>query len=201
MIRKKYGRKELLFKGTIGIIGTHSGAGSTHLSILAANYIYDKTGKKTAIIELHNHDDFHYLQMSRLEKAEEPEEGKFTISGVDYYKRVSKDNLAEVLNEPYSVFILDLGHELDKCRDELIRCGLKIVVANLIQWKSNKLTHFLSEVENISGYKKWIYLSLNGEYDGILNKTRPVRVRNMPFEPDPFCLSKATTELFQKIIL
>lgn len=205
IIRKRNIIKERNIKGKIiiGIIGTHIGVGSTHFSILLSNYMSECLGKKTACIECCPQNELTYMeeQYSLYGNATSTNES-FSIYKVHYYKSIREDRIAGIMGNGYDCVVLDLGIDVNKMKNELLRCDKKIVIGNLAPWKSNELEGFFERTESIREYcnlEFGISFSTNKIVKGMSRQFR-FPLFCIPFEPDPFVISTDTIKMFQRII-
>ncbi len=137
-------------KRVIGLIGTHPGAGVTHISLLLTFYLAEATGKSVAYLEYNRHGDCSRF-LARLSgnahtscKKELTE--KLCHTGwkgkADLFPAITAEGLTELLNEEYAYYVIDFGCELEECLAEYLRCEDKIVVAQLTEWKLDELERF-----------------------------------------------------------
>lgn len=185
----------------IGIIGTHRGAGVTHTAIMLANYLSETFKRKTAILECNNHRDFSYIQME-YEGLTHRVLGvpKFQINEVVYYKEVKDYEIANILSERYHYVILDLGTDMNENGNEFLRCNIKLVVSSLIEWKRPEFLSFLQNISHIPAKQSFEYLILFGHKEEMLEIKRKyhVSIHGIPYEPDPYLLSKESLKLLEK---
>ena len=208
ILLKKISRKENQpGKLTIGLIGTHHGAGVTHLSIMVASYLSEWLGKKVAYVEYGQRKDIKHMQhlyegtyCSAKEGSEE--EGFFLIHRVTYYKSVKPADLSEIIGGSFDCIILDLGMDFTKNKHEFLRCDKKIVVSSLTPWKQHELERFYEHTCHINQSDEWQYMIPFVEKQGIKQAARDFRKQlwRIPYEPNPFSLSEETIHFFQKII-
>jgi len=184
---------------TIGIVGTHSGVGVTYTSLMLAFYLGDELGKKTALLEVNNHDDLNILQTAYQWSAEDNH--SFSFGYITCYKKVTKKLLVELLNDNYERFILDFGWDLSNNRDEFLRCTTKIIVGSHAVWNLYKLKQFIKSVEHIRGNETWLYLIPGGEEKAIslLRKELNRHIYGIPLERDPIMLSRESLKLFSSL--
>lgn len=188
-------------KTIIGVVGTHRSAGVTHLCIMLATYISDILGKRTAVLECNQHSDFAYIQQAYEGNLKKAKCKEFIIYNVMYYKCVNEKEIADIMNDNYDYIIIDFGSDLDQYSNEFLRCNSKLIVGSLCDWKRHKFYSFLRKAENMNGYLKWQYLMLFGEKEEIkeVQHDLNIMVNSIPYEPDPFRISKVIMNLFQKI--
>jgi len=187
----------------IGILGTHKGAGVTHLCILLANYFGEWGGQKTAFLECYPQRDIQYLQnyiYGRTEGLEEKD--SFKVHRVTYHKNVREQEVAEIIGDNYDCVILDLGTDFFKSKNEFLRCDIRIVVSSLTIWKQHEIEKFIHNTCHIKDSNLWTYAIPFGKSRDINQAAKELQreIYGIPYEPDPFTLSTDTIKLFQKLI-
>ncbi|BCN32825.1 hypothetical protein [Anaeromicropila herbilytica] len=183
----------------IGVIGTHRGVGVTHLCVMLSNYLSEVMGKRTAVLECNTHNDFSYIQMVYEGMAHKAINGKaFQVYDTSYYKNVTQKEIADILNNNFDYIIMDLGTDRDN--EEFLRCNCKLVVSSLCDWKRHELIKFLHYAETMNGYLEWEYLVLYGDKSDLkeIKHNWNIHLNLIPFETDPFQVSKEVLNLFQK---
>lgn len=186
----------------IGIVGTHKGAGVTHFGILLAQYISECLGLTTAYLECYPQDEIQYLQYFLKTSIDEKQEDSFSIHRVTYYKHIQDKKIGEIIGDQYDCVILDLGTDFTKGKNEFLRCDKKIVVSSLSLWKRHELENFIQHTNHIKNSEQWIYAIPFGETNDIKFYTKEFQrdFYGIPYEPDPYIISAATIQLFQKLI-
>jgi hypothetical protein len=183
-------------KIVIGVIGTHKGAGVTHIAILLANYLNKWVGKQTAYIEYGVQNEIVYLQ----EEYENNMDRQFKLHGVTYYKNVHEKDMGTIMCGNYQCIILDLGTDLNKGRNEFLRSDKKIIIGSNSQWKKYELQKFLNGVHpDKEGAFTYILPFAKGKEISNLMKEYNETFYSFPFEPNPFVISAKTVETLQKI--
>lgn len=185
----------------IGLIGTHRGVGVTHVGIMLSQYISEELSGKTAFLECNKNNDFRYIQMA-YEDIKEPNLKKmFMIYNVTYYMNVRVHELTELLNQDFEYIVLDLGSDFQVNKEEFLRSDIKFVIGSLIEWKRDRFMEFLESNQKLHRGEQWKYLVVFGLAKEIrqLKKRWNYNINSIPFEADPFILSKNSIKLFQKI--
>jgi hypothetical protein len=204
ILRKKLSRlEEQKGKLIIGIIGTHKGAGVTHLSILLSNYFGEWEGRKTALLECGHQKEMQYLQYSFYGRNKEEEEKEtFQVHRVTFYKNVKEQAVAEIVGEDYDCVILDLGTDFVKSKSEFLRCDKKIIVSSFSTWKKSELERFINNTSQYKNSNQWMYAIPFGQAKDIKQEGKEFHreMYRVPYEPDPFALSTDTIRLLQKLI-
>lgn len=188
---------------TIGIIGCGSGTGVTHLSIMLGNYLGSKEKKRIAIVEFNYHNEFEEIQKFYT-GIEDPKilGNKFKIANTTYYKSVSKNQLPEILNEEYEYIIYDFGSDYAENENEFLRCGEKIVVGILSEWKHTQYEYFLDKTKEERLKGNWEYLSIFGgtNVKDSINQKYRIEIKQIPHEPDAFTIHGCNFEFFKELI-
>lgn len=187
----------------IGMLGTHKGAGVTHISILLANYLSEWLGKNTAFIEYYPQKEVQYLKNYFYKKSEEVETyDPFQVNCITYYSNVKEQAVAEIIGDQYECVVLDLGTDFNRCKNEFLRCDRKIIVSSLSIWKRHNLDLFLNDTSHIKLNNLWTYVIPFSREKEIKQASRTYHrdFYGVPYEPDPFALSADTIKLFQKLI-
>lgn len=190
-------------KLVIGILGTHKGCGVTHLGIMMANYLSNYMGYRTAFLECYPQNDIQHLQNYVYRDdfvAKEQEE--FKIRHVSYHRSVQEHTLPEVFGDAYDGVVLDLGSDFVRNKNEFLRCDKRIVVSSLAAWKHHELERFIKNSNYIKSSSQWLYMIPFGQKRDIKEASKDFHkeIYGIPYETDPFTISKSTLQLFQKLI-
>lgn len=186
-------------KKVIGLIGVSRGAGVTYTGMLLSYYFAIEKRIKTAFLECNNHMDFERLQY--VYEWNKEEEKSFSLDRITYYKQVSRVELGEILSDDYGCYIMDFGTDFISWKEELVRCGTKIIIGDQAIWNQSKIIEFLNSLENIRGYKNWINMIPCADKRvliGLAKKTNR-NFYGIPYEPDPIMLSKESHRLFRNL--
>lgn len=203
ILMRKLTKEKAQGKLVIGLIGTHNGAGVTHLGILLANYLSECLGQKTAFVECSPKNDLQYVERYFFDQSEDLyNHDYFIIRRVTFYKNRNLHGLPEIVGDKYDCVILDLGTDMVKNKSEFLRCDKKIVISSLAVWKMHELERFVSNNAHVKNSKQWIYAIPFSQSkplkEGIKKLQR--KIYGIPYEPDPFILSDEVIRLFQKFI-
>jgi hypothetical protein len=192
-------------KIVIGVVGTHSGIGVTHLCLMLAWYYSQGIGFNTAYIECYPKNEIKNLKELYNGKSNEryEDEPSFILNGITFYEHAKGSVISDVYNDNFQCIILDMGTDILKRKSEFLRCNQKIVMSSLSPWKLEGLEKFIKHTENMKSIHQWIYLVPYGQYK--LKQTKllklPGKVYGVPYEPDPFKLQWETFEFFNHIML
>jgi hypothetical protein len=188
----------------IGITGTHSGAGVTHLAVLMATYFSEYLGLRTAFLECAPKNEIQYIKNHFFKEYDESAdaEDNFSVHRVTFYKNRNVQGIPEIMGDQFDCVILDFGIDVNKYKGEFLRCDKKIIVSSLAVWKVEGLRRFIHNTGYIKNSDQWIY-GIPFVQDKVINKGRKelnVPIYGIPYEPDPFVLSNSTIQFFQKIL-
>ncbi|WP_156483487.1 hypothetical protein [Metabacillus fastidiosus] len=127
----------------VGIVGVEKNTGSTHLSLLLANFLNNR-GLRVAVIEANNSNDFFSVEyVYEGGRGYTSKKEMFNIDGIDHYKSIGKLNFSELVHQ-YDFIILDIGQkENTQYFEEFFRAHIKIVTSHASEWKRDKLMDFL----------------------------------------------------------
>lgn len=169
---------------------------------MLANYITSKMKKTTAIVEAGNgRKDF-----AKIHKAcygVNKDFGiKFELFGVSYYYNINSLLLSEIYNLGYEYIILDFGNDYECAKEELLRCGIKIITGSLNEWKIESFKGLMEKSCSELSKSRWIYTALFGNDKDTkkIKKTYNITLLSTPFEPDPFLIHSSSFEFFSKIL-
>ena len=152
-----------LGKRVIGVVGTHPGAGVTHISLLLTFYLAEATGEPIAYLEYNRHGDCNRF-LRRTANKEPPACGSGFGGKVDLFPDITAEGLTELLNEEYGYYVIDFGCEFEECLAEYLRCKDKIVVAQLTEWRLDELEQFQMREKETHRQSRWHYFyNLNTE--------------------------------------
>ncbi len=143
-------------KIVIGLMGAHSGAGVTCTGLMLAFYMGEEQGIRTAFLECSGHDDINLLQQAYEWKREDL--NSFTYGHITCFKKVTSDQVADILGEGYGCVIFDFGADFAENRAEFLRCDRKLVLGGWAEWNCQKLGRFIRSVQSIKGNETWDYL-------------------------------------------
>ncbi len=182
----------------IGIIGTGSGVGATHLAIMLSVFLSYITGRKTALVEKNDSGCFRQAEIILQNMKWN---NKKTIKEISIYKQASSSELSNIMASGFEFVVVDFGHNLEDNQDQFLMCNAKIVVGSLSLWKIHELVGFLAKIENEPSKKYWAYLMSSPIQKGqkyLRNKFK-LNVQVIPYEPDPFYLRGETMNFLKDL--
>ncbi len=183
----------------IGVAGTGRAVGTTHLCVLAANYLCGACGRTTAVLEWNSHGDFARFgnACTGLSEAEKC----FRIQEVDFYPESAGDVLAECLHKGYEEILIDFGSLMEQDSQELLRCHRVLLMVSFSEWQMEApgKTRLWEECAERNG---WLCLAAFGSEESRIrwNKRRRPAVKRIPLSADAFTVTQQVME-FMKTIL
>ena len=177
-------------KRVIGLIGTHPGAGVTHISFLLAFYLAEVTGKSVAYVECNRHGDCGRFQKRQIAEKQKRGLGKRPV----FYPDVSPEELPELLNREHAYYVVDFGCELERNWAEYLHCSDKIVIAQLREWRQEDLDQFERKSKTCTGRENWHFwfnLCSNAHRRGI----------SFPYEEDLRHPSERAAKIFEHLLM
>ncbi|MFA9377054.1 MAG: hypothetical protein ACERKZ_09925 [Lachnotalea sp.] len=188
---------------TIGIRGTDSGNGVTHLAIMLGNYLTAKLHKNTAILEMNHTNSFLELKESYVDNIKKNQGlNYFEISRVTYYYNIQSDKVGEIYSKEHEYIIIDMGNDNLKQINEFLKCNIKIVIGNLNPWKNKKFIHIIENYIACDNLEKVKYLVQFGLHDDVhqIENDYKICIYATPFEPDPFLIHGCNFEFFENLL-
>lgn len=182
----------------VAIAGTSSGAGSTHQSILIANFLR-RLGSKVALVECNNSNSFANIEKSIAYKSVD---NNFTFKGVQFFKNIDKEELDFIKKQNYQAIVLDIGKNVKKFRNSFINSDLAIVVTRTSEWKMSEIEEFIdNNPELMMDRIKWIALYSKLVEKAEIKKNFGIKVYSLPFVKDAFSKNKEDAKSIAKLFL
>lgn len=185
----------------IGVFGLHRYAGGTHLSILLAEYIRSFYGYSVELIENSDREDIAFIaDKFHIKSYCTDKKSYFMFHRISFATQVAAENMGFLMNGDFEYYILDLGSDFRKAREELMRCDRKIIIGNFAPWNEdawNMLNDLLMEVKNNESWHIISNLSLR-----LSKKQKQLQCKcyALGFEPNLFHPTKKAIRLFKNII-
>lgn len=127
----------------IGILGTTSGVGVTHLAISLASALAKTSTlfkrKKIAVVELNDSGDIKALGVEEKQIPEDDDGDYYTLKNIDYYPSFKQENLPKLQKNRYDYTILDCGHMM--C-DAFGTADIALLVCSSREWKCGSPTAY-----------------------------------------------------------
>lgn len=176
-------------KSVIAVAGVEKGVGTTHASILIANYLASK-GYSVKLIECSGKSEFVYIERAYEGKNVDTHiSDEFEINGVTYVKADSEMDMANHVTSEHSHIVLDLGsYEETEYFDEYHRADKQFLVAPGGEWKQYTIKRFIQTNRSVD-QTRWIFLIPMVDQQTISDirgENEYIPVYQLPFHPDPF---------------
>lgn len=190
-------RDRIVGKSIIAVAGVEKGSGTTHASILIANYLASR-GYSVKLIECGGSNEFVYIERAYEGKnVDTHKNDEFEINGVTYVKSSSDLDMAYHVSTEHTHIILDMGpYEESEYIEEFHRAGKQFLVAPGGEWKQYTIKRFI-QTNKSADQSRWTFLvplvdkqtigDIRGENDEI-------SVYKLPYHPDPFRSQSDTDE-------
>ncbi len=183
----------------IGVTGAGRSMGTTHLCVLAANYLCSACGRRTAVLEWNSHGDF--ARFGSICTGLSAQENFYTIQEADFYPRSAGGVLAECLHKGYEEILIDFGSLGEQSSQELLRCHRVFLTISFSEWQM-EAPGMKQAWEECAEKNGWLCLAAFGSEQSRIrwNKRRRPTVRRIPLSADAFTVTQQTVE-FMKTIL
>ncbi len=111
--------------------------------------------------------------------------------------------VSSVTSKGYDYVIIDYGCEYSDIRQEFLMCQIKIVIGSLSWWQIPNYAAFMANMGTKGCNGHWAYLGTFVVHRGLeyLKHEFRIKIRSVPYEPDPFCLRAESLDFFEKLIL
>lgn len=182
---------------TIGVLGMQSGCGTTHFSVMLANYLAAAELKKTALLERNASGDIG--QIIQICTGKQQEKMPVSILDVDYFPHSSKEELGSCIQGNYESVILDFGTVREAQKTEFLQCRKQYLIGSLNEWKLDELMEHKAWM--LKGKGRWKYLMVFGSEEARreLRRRFGLSFEQIPFAPDAFVIDNQMAEFFKKI--
>lgn len=199
-------KKRDRFVGTaiIAVTGTEKGVGTTHTSIMIANYLA-RLDYQVALVEANDSNDFVEIEASYegFDNSNLIKSPVFSIYGVKYIKNVEELNMVHLLTGNYSFIILDLGFfKTTNWYDEFLRASITIVVGSGSEWKQKNTYRFFRDQihHDQSKWKLCVPFANKQTVNDIKKKLPKRKIIGIPFNGDPYEESKEIDSVLEDIL-
>ena len=180
---------------TVGLIGLCSGAGTTQLGIMLANYFSNGLHLKTAIVSAGFDDSFDRIkeeeQVGKVRNYAGSRRG-FSYKGIDFFGGV-REGFVHVISEYYDVVIVEinLAGLKEKLADglrDVMSCECRILVGSMVPWKYGECIKRLGRIRRIYSVKNMPIVSVTWQEKRARSMEREFELRayKAPMEENPF---------------
>lgn len=193
----------------VAVLGATVGVGTTHAAIGIAHYLA-RCLSKVAIVEM----NMEASAFSRIQQIAEGKSGcvqehkpRFSVEGVDYYRKMARANLIEILGGGYNFVVMDLGSYGENNQlEEFLRADIPILVGGGSEWRMQDLTDVISSLSRYP-QNKWVYclpLAASDAVQRLRKQINTTKVYSLPLHLDPFdrCeeMDRVMSQIFQGIV-
>jgi hypothetical protein len=195
-------RDRIVGKSVIAVAGVEEGVGTTHASILLANYLAGR-GYSVKVIECSGNKEFVYIERAYEGKNVDTQRSdEFEINGVTYVKADSELDMAYHVTSEHSHIILDMGcYEQSEYTEEFHRAGKQFLVAPGGEWKQYTIKRFIQTNRSVD-QSRWSFLIPlvdKQTISDIKGENEDISAFKLPFHPDPFRSQSDTDEEFDQL--
>lgn len=182
-----------------GITGAGRGMGTTHFSVLAANYLCSGLGRRTAVLEWNGHGDF--ARFGSVCTGFSAAERRYRVQEVDFYPDSAGSVLAECLHGAYEEILIDYGELTEKTCEELPRCQRVFLLVSFTEWQAGAFWKTRSWEER-AARDGWQCLAAFGSEESRLkwNRRPGPAVERIPFSADAFTVTEPVMDLMRNIL-
>ncbi|MCI9361125.1 MAG: hypothetical protein HFG65_09220 [Hungatella sp.] len=183
----------------IGVIGAGPGMGTTHFSILMANYLCSGCGEKTAVLEWNHHGDF--IRFGSVCTGKEAQEHVYQIQEVDFYPKADGFCLAKCLRNRYQKIVIDFGTIQELKSAELLRCHKVFLIISFSEWQEGAFGDHNVWQES-AAREGWQCLAAFGSEESRIqwNKRHRQAVVRIPFSVDAFTVTREQADWMKRLI-
>lgn len=185
----------------IGVVGVEANTGSTHTSLLLANFLNNR-GLNVALIEANNSNHLFEIEyVYEGGKGFTSTQNHFNIKGIDHYKGINQLNISDLIHQ-YDFIILDIGwNDNTDYFEEFFRSHLKIVTAHGTEWKRKNLLSFLKTFEEHE-QDNWILAIpfIDSRTLGDVEKDTKLTTFSIPTQSDPYSNNKEIAMVFEDML-
>lgn len=200
MIRKReQGRRERGGKAeVIGVAGSGPGVGTTHFTVLTANYLSDVLGRRTVVLEWNQSGAFERMETVCAKKTvSKPENNTFRIFEVSYIKRAGKKELLECMNCGYDTVIIDFGNSLEMEAEEVLRCDRRFFLGSFCEWQVGAFTAFAAGRRGKQEGWEYLYVFGSEEAAEAMRKRLCISIKRIPESQDAFAITGELMVFFE----
>lgn len=184
LIRIRRGLNRWNFKGSIGVFGAGKGVGTTHFTLMLANYFANVLKVKTAVIEYNGHNDFIKICDETSDRAEDIRH--FLYKGVDFFHCDTSASVTNALFTEYQIYLFDLGQSREEYFEQFIKCDFRILVCGTELWQLADARAVLKRMNKISLEAVCFMPELRRIRE--LERKSGRAFIHLPIEANPFCI-------------
>lgn len=181
----KHAIKRTVNKRLIGVAGTESNIGTTHSSIVLANY-FRRKGFMVALAERAEQKAFVDICKDYDERIFEG--GYFTLNGIDFWPDVSDEKMQLIQTHSYNVIVIDFGCYQDINKDAFERCEDRLIITGAKPWEMESINRIFSMASK-DVLRKYVFLfnfTPQRDYEAIQKGMDELSVYFLNYMEDPF---------------
>lgn len=182
-----------------GVTGAGRATGTTHLCVLAANYLCGACGRKTAVLEWNGHGDF--ARFGSVCTGLSAAESRYQIQEVDFYPKSTGSILADCLHRGYEEILIDFGNLAEQNAEELLRCHRVLLTVSFSEWQMEAFGD-PDGWEERAAENGWLCLAAFGSEESRKrwNRRRKPTVQRIPLSADAFTVTQQVMEFMETIL-
>ena len=180
-------------------MGTHRGAGATHLAMMLSVFFGIVKGERVALVEMSGRGCFRQAKIIR--SVLDNKKNKMFYKKISIFEQSELNDLGEIISKGYSYIIVDFGSNYEVNRETFLLCNVKIIVGNLSWWKVQYYVALLAKCENEKSNSFWTYLANCCTDKGLkyLSGKFRIRIKEIPYVPDPYSLDGKELDFLYKL--
>ena len=194
------GRNARREREVIGIVGSKSGMGCTHIACGIANYLFSVEKREVL-----------YLEVGQTSQLYDMVQQHFTIyegsvvysyKGVRYLLSANLPEAEKIVQRYRGSIIVDFGTFCDAYQNLLVRCNRVLVMGSLLPWCRISYEQVIKEIKKgvkDMGQMNFFY---SPSTDGAAEFCRRFRIslRYMPILGDPFAMKEKDVQILRNIL-
>lgn len=207
--RRKSRNAAVINYKTVGLIGLCSGAGTTQLGVMLANYFSNGLHLKTAIVSSCYDDAFDRIkeevQTCKVKNYAGSRKG-FSYKGIDFFSGV-RQGFVHVITEYYDVVIVEvnLADMTDRLADglrDVMSCECRVLVGSMVPWKYGECIKRLGRIRRIYSIKNMPVVSMTWQEKRAKNMEREFELKayKAPMQMDPFEMNGEAVMMLKRVV-
>lgn len=184
-------------------MGIGRGVGTTHLSIMVANYLANGRKKKVALLELNKNNVFAELKNDgnlKDNKINSSRSSCFKLIGIDFHRNIQEEDISKIMAENYDYIILDVSGNFILGRKEFLRSHKKIIVGSLSRWKAHEYYDYFEKAGTKCQDSRFLTFAADRKLFGMVRNNYGVNIGQIPFEEDPFHMNGVNIKWIEEIM-
>ena len=207
--RRKSRNTAVINYKTVGLIGLCSGAGTTQLGVMLANYFSNGLHLKTAIVSSCYDDAFDRIkeevQTCKVKNYAGSRKG-FSYKGIDFFSGV-RQGFVHIITEYYDVVIVEvnLADMKDRLADglrDVMSCECRVLVGSMVPWKYGECIKRLGRIRRIYSIKNMPVVSMTWQEKRAKNMERESELKayKAPMQMDPFEMNGEAVMMLKRVV-